>query len=30
MEGSRFNIKITKPDDLIFGEAILQRLKSDA
>ncbi|MDH5427771.1 MAG: 2-C-methyl-D-erythritol 4-phosphate cytidylyltransferase [Nitrospirota bacterium] len=29
VEGSRFNIKITKPDDLIFGEAILQRLKSD-
>ncbi len=25
VEGSCFNIKITKPDDLIFGEAILKR-----
>ncbi len=25
VEGSCFNIKITKPDDLIFGEAILNR-----
>ena len=27
VEGSCFNIKITRPDDLIFGEAILNRLK---
>lgn len=27
VEGSCFNIKITKPDDLIFGEAILHRIK---
>jgi 2-C-methyl-D-erythritol 4-phosphate cytidylyltransferase len=27
VEGSCFNIKITKPDDLIFGEAILNRAK---
>ena len=25
VEGSCFNIKITRPDDLIFGEAILNR-----
>jgi 2-C-methyl-D-erythritol 4-phosphate cytidylyltransferase len=28
VEGSRFNIKITKPDDLVFGEAILQRIRA--
>ena len=27
VEGSCFNIKITRPDDLIFGEAILNTLK---
>ena len=27
VEGSCFNIKITRPDDLVFGEAILNRLK---
>ena len=27
VEGSCFNIKITKPDDLIFGEAILNRVE---
>ena len=27
VEGSCFNIKITKPDDLIFGEAILKRVE---
>jgi 2-C-methyl-D-erythritol 4-phosphate cytidylyltransferase len=27
VEGSCFNIKITRPDDLIFGEAILNKLK---
>jgi len=27
VEGSCFNIKITRPDDLIFGEAILNRVK---
>lgn len=26
VEGSCFNIKITRPDDLVFGEAILQRV----
>ena len=26
VEGSCFNIKITKPEDLIFGEAILKRV----
>ena len=25
VEGSCFNIKITRPDDLIFGEAILSK-----
>ena len=29
VEGSCFNIKITKPDDLLFGEAILERHKSN-
>ena len=28
VEGSCFNIKITRPDDLIFGEAILNRATS--
>ncbi len=27
VEGSCFNIKITRPDDLIFGEAILNKIK---
>jgi 2-C-methyl-D-erythritol 4-phosphate cytidylyltransferase len=27
VEGSCFNIKITRPDDLIFGEAILNRVE---
>ena len=29
VEGSCFNIKITRPDDLIFGEAILNRATSN-
>ncbi len=29
VEGSCFNIKITRPDDLIVGEAILHRLSQD-
>jgi 2-C-methyl-D-erythritol 4-phosphate cytidylyltransferase len=28
VEGSCFNIKVTKPDDLAFGEAILKTMKS--
>ncbi len=30
VEGSCFNIKITRPDDLIFGEAILNRATSNS
>ena len=30
VEGSCFNIKITRPDDLIFGEAILNRASSNS
>ena len=30
VEGSCFNIKITRPDDLIFGEAILNRVESNS
>jgi len=28
VEGSCFNIKVTKPDDLVFGEAILKTMES--